>query len=77
MTNINSKDKKCGNIQFVVFNVFEKLNNIKFIRNKKVQTSRLSHFLILENVTNIDVCHIANMRKDENIEFTLVNREKK
>ena len=48
-----------------------------FFRNKKVQTSRLPHFLILENVTNTDVCHIANMKKDENIEFTLVNPEKK
>ena len=28
-------------------------------------------------MTNTDVCHIANMRKDENIAFTLVNPEKK
>ena len=34
-----------------------------FFRNKNVQTSRLPHFLILENVTNTDVCHIEKHEK--------------
>ena len=49
----------------------------KLVQNKtKPFFQNILQHQLLENLTNTDVCHFVNMRKDENIEFILVNPER-